>query len=199
MIKINEAIIVEGKYDKIKLSSILDAVIITTNGFGIFKDKEKLELIRYYARTTGIVILTDSDSAGLKIRNYIKGAVKGGRIINVFIPDVFGKEKRKEKPSAEGKLGVEGLSVKLLTEAFEKSGVTTDERNSEPDITNYVMYELGLSGGQNSRVLRERLQKSLGLPSLMSVTALMEVLNTMMSSHELSDRVEKILEGENGI
>lgn len=199
MIKINEAIIVEGKYDKIKLSSILDAVIITTNGFGIFKDKEKLELIRYYARTTGIVILTDSDSAGLKIRNYIKGAVKDGRIVNVFIPDIFGKEKRKEKPSAEGKLGVEGVSVKLLTEAFEKSGVTTDERKSEPDITNYVMYELGLSGGNNSRVLRECLQKSLGLPSLMSVTALIEVLNTMMNSQELSERVAKILEGENGI
>lgn len=199
MIKINEAIIVEGKYDKIKLSSILDAVIITTNGFGIFKDKEKLELIRYYARTTGIVILTDSDSAGLKIRNYIKGAVKGGRIVNVFIPDVFGKEKRKDKPSAEGKLGVEGISVKLITEAFKKSGVTTAERSTEPDITNYVMYELGLSGGANSRVLREKLQKSLGLPSLMSVTALMEVLNTMMTANELAERVAKIKEGENDI
>lgn len=199
MIKINEAIIVEGKYDKIKLSSILDAVIITTNGFGIFKDKEKLELIRYYARTTGIVILTDSDSAGLKIRNYIKGAIKGGRIVNVFIPDVFGKEKRKDKPSAEGKLGVEGISVKLITEAFKKAGVTTDERRTEPDITNYVMYELGLSGGANSRVLREKLQKSLGLPSLMSVTALMEVLNTMMNTQELTKRVTDIKEDGNDI
>lgn len=123
MIKINEAIIVEGKYDKIKLSSIVDAVIIVTNGFGIFRDREKLELIRYYAQKTGIIILTDSDSAGRKIRGYIKGAVKNGRIINVYIPDVFGKEKRKEKPSAEGKLGVEGIDVKTLVSAFEKSGV----------------------------------------------------------------------------
>lgn len=200
MIKINEAIIVEGKYDKIKLSSIIDAVIITTNGFGIFKDKEKLELIRYYAKTTGIVILTDSDSAGLKIRSYIKGSVKGGRIINVFIPDVFGKEKRKEKPSAEGKLGVEGISVKLLTEALEKSGVNASEKlNGEHDITNYVMYELGLSGGANSRMLREKLQKSLGLPSLMSVTSLIEVLNTMMTAQELSQRVSVLEEENNGI
>lgn len=199
MIKINEAIIVEGKYDKIKLSSILDAVIITTNGFGIFKDKEKLELIRYFARTTGIVILTDSDAAGLKIRNYIKGAVSGGRVINVFIPDIFGKEKRKDKPSAEGKLGVEGISVKLLTEAFKKSGVTAAERRTEPDITNYTMYELGLSGGANSRMLRERLQKSLGLPSLMSAGALMEVLNTMMTAQELAERISEFKEDENDI
>lgn len=199
MIKINEAVIVEGKYDKIKLSSILDAVIIITNGFGIFKDKEKLELIRYYARTTGIIILTDSDSAGLKIRNYIKGAVRGGRIVNVFIPDIFGKEKRKTKPSAEGKLGVEGISVKLLEEAFEKSGVISSVRGTEHNITNYTMYELGLSGGANSRSLREILQKSLGLPSLMSVTALIEVLNTMMSAQELARRVSEIKEDGNDI
>lgn len=199
MIKINEAVIVEGKYDKIKLSSILDAVIIITNGFGIFKDKEKLELIRYYARTTGIIILTDSDSAGLKIRNYIKGAVRGGRIVNVFIPDIFGKEKRKTKPSAEGKLGVEGISVKLLEEAFEKSGVISSVRGTAHNITNYTMYELGLSGGANSRSLREILQKSLGLPSLMSVTALIEVLNTMMSAQELARRVSEIKEDGNDI
>ena len=100
MIKIEQAIIVEGKYDKIKLSSIVNAVIIVTNGFGIFKDEEKLELIRYYARKTGIIILTDSDSAGFQIRNHIKGAVKNGKIYNVYIPDIMGKEKRKVKPSA---------------------------------------------------------------------------------------------------
>ena len=111
MIKINEAIIVEGKYDKSKLASLVDAVIIVTNGFGIFKDREKLELIRYYAHKTGIIIMTDSDSAGQKIRGYIKGAVHDGRIINVYIPDVFGKEKRKEKPSAEGMAKSSSLSV----------------------------------------------------------------------------------------
>lgn len=152
MIKINQAVIVEGKYDKIKLSSIIDGIIIVTNGFGIFKDKEKLELIRYYARTTGIIILTDSDSAGRKIRGYIKGAVNGGSIINVFIPDIFGKEKRKEKPSAEGKLGVEGVDAGILLEAFNKAGITASEIQRTGDITNQTLFELGLSGGSRSRI-----------------------------------------------
>lgn len=201
MIKINEAIIVEGKYDKIKLSSVTDAVIIVTNGYGIFKDKEKLELIRYYARTTGIIILTDSDSAGRKIRNYIRGAVKNGKIINVFIPDIFGKEKRKTKPSAEGKLGVEGISTEILLEALKKSGVAASERTDKPDITNAVLFELGLSGGKDSRNLRIKLQKSLGLPEFMSSSALIEVLNTMMNSQELEKRVAELInkEGENDV
>lgn len=199
MIKIDKAIIVEGKYDKIKLSSIVDAVIIVTNGFGIFKDREKLELIRYYANTTGIIILTDSDSAGRKIRGYIKGALNGGDIINVYIPDIFGKEKRKDKPSAEGKLGVEGVNSRILLEAFEKSGITASESNSEPDITKLTLYELGLSGGTDSRILRERLQASLGLPKLMSASALIEVLNTMLDSKELAARINMLKEEKNGI
>lgn len=199
MIKINEAIIVEGKYDKSKLASLVDAVIIVTNGFGIFKDREKLELIRYYARKTGIIIMTDSDSAGQKIRGYIKGAVHDGRIINVYIPDVFGKEKRKEKPSAEGKLGVEGISSKQIAEAFERAGITSSERTFKSDITPLVLYELGLSGGKNSRELRKSLQKSLDLPELMSASSLTEVLNTMMTAEELAERVAA-LKGEcNGI
>lgn len=199
MIKINEAIIVEGKYDKIKLSSIVDAVIITTNGYGIFKDREKLELIRYYAGKTGIIILTDSDSAGMKIRSYIKGAVYNGKIVNVFIPDIFGKEKRKVKPSAEGKLGVEGISPRILLEAFKKAGITSCQRTQKPDITNLTLYESGLSGGKNSRELRIKLQKSLGLPELMSASALIEVLNTMMNAEELARRISAIKEEENGI
>lgn len=194
MIKIDEAIIVEGKYDKIKLSSVVDAVIIVTDGFGIFKNKEKLGLIRHYARKTGIIILTDSDSAGRKIRGYIKGAVKEGKIINVYIPDVFGKEKRKEKPSAEGKLGVEGIDVKTLLSAFEKSGVSASERVKNPDITKFTLYELGLSGGNDSRNLREKLQKYLGLPSLMSAGSLVEVLNTMTDRKGLAEYVAKIRE-----
>lgn len=192
MIKINEAIIVEGKYDKIKLSSVVDAVIIVTNGFRIFKDAEKLGLIRYYAEKTGIIILTDSDSAGRRIRGYIKGAVNNGRIINVYIPDIFGKEKRKEKPSAEGKLGVEGIDVKTLISAFEKSGVCASESTRHNDITKLTLYELGLSGRNNSRYFREKLQKSLGLPSLMSADSLIEVLNTMMDSAGLLEYVRKI-------
>lgn len=199
MIKIDQAIIVEGKYDKIKLSSVVDGIIIVTNGFRIFKDKEKLELIRYYARTTGIIILTDSDSAGRKIRGYIKGAVHDGSIKNVYIPDIFGKEKRKDKPSAEGKLGVEGIDSDILIEAFEKAGITASESDSVHDITNMTLFENGLSGGQNSKLLRERLQMKLGLPSLMSSASLIEVLNTMMNGEELAEEVRLIKEELNGI
>ncbi|MBR4362253.1 MAG: DUF4093 domain-containing protein [Ruminococcus sp.] len=199
MIKINEAIIVEGKYDKIKLCSIVDAVIIVTGGFGIFKDAEKLELIRYYAEKTGVIILTDSDSAGRRIRGYIKGAIKNGTVRNVYIPDVFGKEKRKVKPSAEGKLGVEGIDGATLLAAFEKAGITAAERSAPPDITKLTLYELGLSGGSNSSELRRRLQKSLGLPSLLSASALTEVLNTMMTAAELEEKVAMLREEDNGI
>lgn len=199
MIKINEAIVVEGKYDKIKLSSFVDAVIIVTGGFGIFKDTEKLELIRYYAEKTGIIILTDSDSAGRRIRGYIKGAIKNGTVKNVFIPDVFGKEKRKNKPSAEGKLGVEGIDGDIILAAFRKAGITAGERSTPPDITKLTLYELGLSGASNSSELRKRLQKRLGLPSLMSSSALTEVLNTMMTAADLAEKVKELREEENGI
>ncbi|MBP5578857.1 MAG: DUF4093 domain-containing protein [Ruminococcus sp.] len=199
MIKIDEAIIVEGKYDKIKLSSIVDAVIIITNGFGIFKDQEKLELIRYYARKTGIIILTDSDAAGRRIRGYIKGAVGSGKITNVYIPDVFGKEKRKDKPSAEGKLGVEGIDVQNLLAAFEKSGITASSSAKRSNITKLTLYELGLSGGENSRELREKLQLHLGLPRQLSAGALIEVLCTMMDSAELAEIMRKLKGENNGI
>ena len=174
MIKINEAIIVEGKYDKIKLCSIVDAVIIVTGGFGIFKDEEKLGLIRYYAEQTGIIILTDSDSAGRRIRGYIKGAIKSGSVKNV-------------------------IDTATLLAAFEKAGITAGERTAPPDITKLTLYELGLSGGSNSSELRRRLQKKLGLPSLMSATALTEVLNTMMTAAELAVRVAELKEEDNGI
>ncbi|MFR0880917.1 MAG: toprim domain-containing protein [Oscillospiraceae bacterium] len=194
MIKIEQAIIVEGKYDKIKLSSIVNAVIIVTNGFGIFKDEEKLELIRYYARKTGIIILTDSDSAGFQIRNHIKGAVKNGKIYNVYIPDIMGKEKRKVKPSAEGKLGVEGVEKKIILKAFENAGITASESsdNSIPEITKTDLYMLGLSGGNNSSILRKKLLAYLKLPSLLSANSMLEVLNTMMSYDELNEIMDKI-------
>ena len=199
MIKLEQAVIVEGKYDKIKLTSIIDGVIIVTNGFGIFKDKEKLELIRYYAEKTGIIILTDSDNAGRKIRGYIKGAIKKGSIVNVHIPDIFGKEKRKTKPSAEGKLGVEGIDVKILREAFSKAGITASERTAPRDITKLTMFELGLSGGNESSILRKKLQGRLGLPSMLSVGALLEVLNTMMTAEELSEHMAAVKEMKNDI
>lgn len=189
MITIDEAVIVEGKYDKIKLSGILNAVIIPTNGFGIFKDGETLSLIRHYAKKSGILIMTDSDSAGRKIRGYLKGAVQGGRIVNVYLPDIYGKERRKAKPSAEGKLGVEGMTEEVILEALRKSGVTPGSRRLNPEITRLRLYQLELTGHKNSRALRKRLLASLGLPTGISSSAMLEVLNTMLTDAELTERL----------
>ncbi|MBQ8724890.1 MAG: DUF4093 domain-containing protein [Oscillospiraceae bacterium] len=193
MIKIKQAVVVEGKYDKIKLSSILDAVIIVTNGFRIYKDEEKLALIRYYAQTTGIILLTDPDRAGFRIRNFIKGSVKNGKIYNVYAPDIYGKETRKEKASAEGKLGVEGISKKLLLEAFAKAGITASDAEPPADpINKAYLFEIGLSGGTGSSEMRRILQKHLGLPELLSASSLVEVLNTMMTKTELTEILCKL-------
>ena len=194
MIKLHEAVIVEGKYDKIRLSSLIDAVIIVTDGFGVFKDKEKLALIRYYAEKTGIVILTDSDSAGFIIRNHIKGAVRKGSIKNVYIPDIFGKEKRKIKPSAEGKLGVEGMDTKVLIEAFEKAGIRTGESTMKghKKITKSDMFSLGLSGGKGSSDKRRMLLNYLKLPEMLSANSMLEVLNTMTDLEGLKQMTEKM-------
>ncbi len=191
MLKIKEAVIVEGKYDKIKLSSVVDTVIITTEGFRIFKNPEKLSLIRYYAEKTGIIILTDSDSAGFKIRGFLKGAVNKGRIINIYIPDIFGKEKRKEKASAEGKLGVEGIPVKIISDAFRKAGISSSDESPKNDITSVTFFELGLSGKPESKSKRIKLQKYLGLPELMSASSLMEILNTMYTANELKEIIRQ--------
>ncbi len=185
MIKIKQAIIVEGKYDKIKLSTLVDAVIIPTNGFAIYKDAEKKALIRSLAEKTGIIILTDSDSAGFDIRAHIRNIVKKGEIINVYIPDIFGKERRKSEPSKQGKLGVEGMTHEILLEAFAKAGVIADNTapKGEP-ITKSDLMEMGLIGGENSAVRRRELQKRLGLPELLSANMLIEILNVMYSREE---------------
>lgn len=197
MIKLKQAVVVEGKYDKITLSSIIDAVIIVTNGFGIFKDKEKLELIKFYAGTTGIIIMTDSDRAGFIIRNHIKGAVKNGKIQNVYIPDIMGKEKRKLKPSAEGKLGVEGMNKEIILKALEKAGIAADETEIKKDslITKTDLFILGLSGGQNSSELRRKLLNHLKLPSLLSANSMLEVLNTMMDIDRLRTIMDEVVKG----
>ncbi len=182
MIHIKQAIVVEGKYDKIKLSSILDAVILVTNGFQIYKNPEQLDLIRYYARMTGVILLTDADRAGFQIRNYLKGAIHAGKVYHVYTPDVYGKEHRKEKPSAEGKLGVEGIRKELLLKAFAKAGVLTEEKapkSPEEQITAYDLYEVGLSGNVDSSERRRALQKKLSLPARMSTSSLLEALNIM--------------------
>lgn len=194
MISIKQAIVVEGKYDKIKLSSVVDAVILVTNGFRIYKNPEQLNLIRYYAKTTGVILLTDSDRAGFQIRNYLKGAISEGTVYHVYIPDIYGKERRKVKPSAEGKLGVEGINSKTLLAAFEKAGVTAQQAPSEKKdpITNLDLYQLGLSGGTGSKQLRKQLQKQLNLPDLLSTASLLDVLNTMLSKEELAQLVDQL-------
>ena len=192
MLHIEQAIIVEGKYDKIKLSSIVDAVILVTDGFRIFKDEEKMSVIRYYAETTGVLILTDSDSAGFKIRNYLKGSV-GGKVTNVYIPDVFGKERRKVHPSKEGKLGVEGIDPDVIIDAFRKAGVLFSERDEKKEkITRLDLYTDGLYGGENSSQKRRKLLKTIGLPELLTTTGMLEILNTMFTVEEYRELIEKI-------
>lgn len=194
MIKINEAVIVEGKYDKIKLSGILDTVIIETDGFAIFKDKEKQRLIRFLSEKRGIVILTDSDSAGFKIRSFIKGITNSENIKNVYIPDIYGKEKRKTEFSKEGKLGVEGMEVHIIIEALKKAGViySENEKKTGREITHTDFFEDGISGGANSSLIRKTFAKELGLPEKISSSALLKIINSYMTYEEYKQIIEKI-------
>lgn len=195
MLHVKQAVVVEGKYDKIKLSSVIDGVIIPTDGFNVFKNKETLALIRYFAETTGIIILTDSDAAGFKIRSFLKGAVGKGEILNVYVPDIFGKERRKTAPSKEGKLGVEGMEKEIILEAFRKAGIAAEEKveQSQRDpITKLDLYECGLSGGKNSSAMRKKLLAELKLPELLTASGMVAILNTMMSRQELLALAEKI-------
>lgn len=189
MIKIKEAIIVEGKYDKIKLSSIIDAPIIETNGFRIFKDREKCALIRTLAKKRGIIILTDSDSAGFVIRNHIKGIIKGGKVINAYIPEIIGKEKRKSEKSKEGLLGVEGVQDEFILNALKKCGATLINEGSQPNeekiITKIDLYNLGLTGKIDSAQLRQNLLAKLDLPRYITTNSLLEILNCLMDLSEL--------------
>ena len=191
-LKISQAIVVEGKYDKIKLSAVIDGMIICTNGFGIYKDKSIVELIRLYAKTSGIIVLTDSDSAGFQIRNHLKGLVPDGNIINLYIPEIFGKERRKNAPSKEGKLGVEGIDVGTLREIFERSGVLTAEDIGTETITAKDFYELGLSGRLYSSNLRRELCKTLGLPVNMTSKALADYVSRTCGKQKLLQLVEEI-------
>ncbi len=189
MLYTDKAIIVEGKYDKIKLSSFIDGVIITTNGFDIYKNKEKQRLISFYAEKSGIIILTDSDHAGFQIRSFIKSFVDSDKITNVYTPDIFGKEKRKDKPSKEGKLGVEGVSIQTLKNAFERCGALSDKK-AENQITVYDLYSLGLVGAKNSSEKREALLKALDLSVNVSTKALLEILNRTFEKDSLFEFVK---------
>lgn len=192
MIKIDKVIIVEGRYDKIKLSSMIDGIIIETEGFGIFKDRDKQKLIRKLAETKGIAILTDSDSAGFVIRNFITSIVPKEYITNVYIPDIYGKEKRKDSPSKEGKLGVEGVSAEILKEAFKKAGigVSQSETNERKRITLNDFFDDGLTGDTQSKRKRTDLLKKLDLPERMSTKAMLDILNTFITYDEYKKLVE---------
>lgn len=194
VIRIKEAVIVEGKYDKIKLSGILDTIIIETDGFAIFKDKEKQQLIRFLAEKRGIVILTDSDGAGFKIRSFIKGITKSESIKNAYIPDVYGKEKRKTEFSKEGKIGVEGMDVQIITEALKKAGViySENEKKAGREITHTDFFEDGISGGENSSIIRKALAKELCLPEKISSSSLLKIINSYMTYEEYKQVVEKL-------
>ncbi len=187
MIKIKEAVIVEGKYDKIKLSGIIDAPIIETNGFRIFKDREKAELLRRLALTRGIIILTDSDSAGFLIRSRLKGIAENGRILNAYIPEIPGKEKRKAQPSKERLLGVEGVEDRHILDALKRCGATLIDGESPTrrrQITKTDLYNAGLSGGENSAGKRRALLERLNLPGYITTNALLEIINCTMTAEE---------------
>ncbi len=189
MIELSQAVIVEGKYDKIKLTSFIKATIITTEGFRIFKNKAKRNFIRRLAETNGLIILTDSDRAGQLIRNHVKSFVEHGKIYNVYIPQILGKEKRKTTPSKEGTIGVEGMEKDVLIKAFEKAGVFQKKRKFG-GITNIDLMEAGLVGQQNSKVNRQEFLKQFDLPDFLSSRQLLEFLNTSFTKKEFEEQIE---------
>lgn len=195
MIKLSQAIIVEGKYDKIKLASIFDALIIELNGFGIFKDKEKAQLISALAKSRGIIILTDSDSAGNIIRNHIKNIVKDGKIYNAYVEPIKGKEKRKAHSSAEGLLGVEGMEKQSIIDAVKRCGIEDGFREIADNdrITNLDLYNFGISGGKDSKTLRTALLKHLKLPQNLSKNNLLRILEYQYTRTELAEILTKIM------
>ena len=188
MLKVNEVIVVEGRYDKNALSQVVDAVILETGGFAIFNDREKQKLLRTMAERRGLIVLTDSDGAGFVIRNFIKGCVDPKLVRHAYIPDIRGKEKRKTAPSKEGKLGVEGMRPQVLLDALRRAGASfEDSGETAPRITKADLYARGLSGGADSSSKRKALQKRLELPEHLSADALLDVLNALMSRDAFYD------------
>ena len=194
MVKIKEAIVVEGRYDKNTLSQIVDAPILETGGFGIFKDKAQMALLRQVAERRGLIVFTDADGAGFVIRNHIKSAIPGKYLKHAYTPDILGKERRKSAPGKEGKLGVEGMRPEIILEALRAAGATIEgEEVSVPNrITKQDMMALGLSGGENASEKRLVLLKKLGLPQHMSANALLQALNLLYSLDELAAVMHEI-------
>ena len=193
MHRIREVIVVEGRYDKNTLSQVVDAVILETSGFGIFNDREKQRLLQTVARERGLIVLTDSDGAGFLIRNRIKGMVDSALVKHAYIPDVPGKERRKDKASREGKLGVEGMRPQVLLDALKRAGATFEDgkaaEKQSARITKADLYALGLSGREESADKRRALQRELGLPERLSASALLDVLNAIMDKETLVQRL----------
>lgn len=194
MIKLKEAVIVEGRYDKIKLKNLIDAPIIETNGFRIFNDKERQSLIRQIADKRGILIMTDSDGAGLVIRNYLNGVIDKSKIKHCYIPQLEGKEKRKEQKSKEGYLGVEGVPDDVIIEAIRKSGATIigEESANCNEITKADLFTLGLTGKENSAQKRKKLLKKLDMPDYLSTNAMLTALNCLYSLEELNNIITEL-------
>lgn len=192
MIKIKEAVVVEGKYDKIKLSALLDTLIIETNGFGVYKEKERLSFIKKIAGERGVVILTDSDHAGFQIRSYLSGALPKEQVKHAYIPDVFGKERRKEQPSKEGKLGVEGMERAVLLKALENAGVfCLETERPRRLVTNADLYNDGFSGRPDSKARKKTFLKFLDLPQFLSTGSFLQTINSMMDYEAYQKTVER--------
>ena len=181
MITLNEIIVVEGKYDKIKLSRLFDTLIIATDGFRIYKDKQKAQLIKTAALKRGVIIITDSDTAGLRIRNRVRQLVGDAKVKNVYLPQIAGKEKRKAKPGAEGLLGVEGIPDEIILNAV---AAQTSEAPKREKITKAELFDMGLCGGENSSELRKKLCAALGLPQNLSAGALLDTINVLYTKDE---------------
>lgn len=194
MVKIKQAIVVEGRYDKNTLSQVVDAPIFETAGFGIFKNKQQMDLLRRVAESRGLIVFTDPDGAGLVIRNHIKSAIPNHLLKHAYVPDIMGKERRKAKPGKEGKLGVEGMNKEVILEALRRSGATFEGKSSpvSREITKQDMVELGLSGGNDSSGKRLLLQKKLNFPENMSANALLQALNLLYDLDELTQIVESL-------
>ncbi|MBQ4154654.1 MAG: DUF4093 domain-containing protein [Clostridia bacterium] len=194
MISLDMPIIVEGKYDKIKLSSIVDSTIITTEGFGIFKNKDRVQLIKKLAEKKGVIVLTDSDSAGSIIRSYLKNIIGEEKIYNVFLPEIKGKERRKITPSAEGLLGVEGVDKEIILSALKRFLPDNKFQPKEP-ITKAFLMQCGLSGCENSSQLRKEVLKKLNIPNSVAPNTLLRVLNDISSREEILKIIKEINEG----
>ena len=187
--RLREALVVEGRYDKNSLLQVIDAVILETRGFRVFRDRELKDLLRFYAETRGLIILTDSDSAGFLIRNHLRGVVPGDRVKHAYIPDVPGKEKRKTRPSKEGKLGVEGMPPELRLAALRRAGATFEGEEAATrgikTLTKADFYAMGLSGRPESAARRKELALRLGFPERMTADALLDAVNTMLLAGRL--------------